>query len=47
MIPNSKDLLANNDFDLVVKNELTPFLIHHFSRFRIKEMKLFVSNYHK
>jgi len=35
MIPNSKDWLANNDFDLVVKNELTAFLIQHFSLFPI------------
>ena len=47
MIPNFKDLLVNNDFGLVVTNELTLFLIHHFSRFGIKEIKLFVSNYHK
>ena len=44
---NKNFLKELEDFDLVVTNELTLFLVHHFSRFRIKEMKLFVPYYHK
>ena len=36
-----------NGFDLVVTNDLIPFLMSYFSRFGAWEVKLLVSSYYK